>query len=351
MTELFKIIKKIKKIKNNIKILKRNLESLLNQKKKIKYSLLKNFSQKINIKKNKKFFFLQKTINEIEEWIEIFKKDKDPYILQEIKILYQNLKNNVHKIEKKFMFLQKDDKNNCYIDIQSGSGGLEAQDWTKILLRMYLRWAIKKNLKSYIIQETLGENSGIKSITLKIIGKYAFGWFRTESGIHRLVRKNPLNTNNRRHTSFSSVFVYPEIDKKINIKISLSDIKIDVYRASGAGGQHVNRTESAVRIKHLPTGLVTQCQNSRSQHQNKNSALKQLQSKLYEFEKKKKNIQKKNINKKKLDIRWGNQIRSYILDDSRIKDLQSGIETHNIQKILDGNLKIFIEKNLKNTTG
>ncbi len=249
------------------------------------------------------------------------------------------------------MFSNQYDQNNCYVDIQSGSGGIESQDWSKILLKMYIRWAAKKKLKSKIIQETCGEITGLKSVTLKITGKYAFGWFRTETGIHRLVRKSPFDTGNRRHTSFSSVFVYPSIKKNTKINLNPNDLRIDVYRSSGAGGQHVNRTESAVRITHIPTGITTQCQNDRSQHKNKNIALKQLYSKLYNVNLKKEKDIKKKINKNKLTIRWGNQIRSYILDSSRIKDIQTGIETSAVNSVLNGNLQIFVETNLKKNQG
>lgn len=212
---------------------------------------------------------------------------------------------------------------------------------------MYIKWSEIKKFSSYIIEESIGDIAGIKSSTLQIKGKYAFGWFRTESGIHRLIRKSPFDTGNKRHTSFCSIFIYPEIKKSKNIILNSSNLRIDVYRASGSGGQHVNCTESAVRITHIPTGVTTQCQNNRSQHKNKNTALKQLQSKLCSLEEKKNKIHKKKLNKKKLDIGWGNQIRSYILDDSRIKDLRTGITIYDVQSVLDGNLHQFIEKSLK----
>ncbi|XAJ79079.1 peptide chain release factor 2 [Buchnera aphidicola (Tuberolachnus salignus)] len=324
--------------------------SLLRDKKNILF-LLKKFKHKICIHKEKKIILFNQKIQDINDWTAIFLKDSDINILKEIKILYQDLNKNVKKIEKYIMFSNQYDQNNCYVDIQSGSGGIESQDWSKILLKMYIRWAAKKKLKSKIIQETCGEITGLKSVTLKITGKYAFGWFRTETGIHRLVRKSPFDTGNRRHTSFSSVFVYPSIKKNTKINLNPNDLRIDVYRSSGAGGQHVNRTESAVRITHIPTGITTQCQNDRSQHKNKNIALKQLYSKLYNVNLKKEKDIKKKINKNKLTIRWGNQIRSYILDSSRIKDIQTGIETSAVNSVLNGNLQIFVETNLKKNQG
>lgn len=244
------------------------------------------------------------------------------------------------------MFSNKNDNLDCYVDLQSGSGGIEAQDWTNMLLRMYLKWSDYKNFKTEIISISEGEIAGIKSATIKISGEYAFGWFRTETGIHRLVRKSPFNSNGNRHTSFCSVFVYPDVNYDINIKIKTSDLRIDVYRASGAGGQHVNRTESAVRITHIPSGTVTQCQNNRSQHKNKEQAMKQLIAKLYHIEIEKQKIEKQKNNNKKLNIGWGSQIRSYILDDARIKDLRTGVESRDIQSILNGKIDIFVKKSL-----
>lgn len=245
------------------------------------------------------------------------------------------------------MFSKKHDNCDCYIDIQSGSGGIEAQDWASMLLRMYLRWINSKDFSTTIITESLGEVSGIKSVTVKVSGSYAYGWLRTESGVHRLVRKSPFDSGKRRHTSFASVFVYPDIDDTINICIRMEDLRFDVYRASGAGGQHVNRTESAVRITHIPTNIVTQCQSGRSQHKNKMQAMKQLKSKLYNFELQKKNSAKKIREQTKQDIAWGNQIRSYILDDARVKDLRTGLEKRDIKSVLDGNLDDFIKTSLK----
>ena len=233
------------------------------------------------------------------------------------------------------------------LSIQSGSGGTEAQDWVAMLLRMYLRWLDSKNFKHEVVELSEGEVAGYKSATIKVNGEYAYGWLRTETGVHRLVRKSPFDSGNRRHTSFASVFAYPQINENINIQINPSDLRVDVYRASGAGGQHVNTTESAVRITHLPTKIVTQCQNGRSQHKNKESAMKQLRAKLYLFEIDKKNEIKNKVESQKSDISWGNQIRSYILDDSRIKDLRTNHETGNTQAVLDGDLDAFVEKSLK----
>jgi peptide chain release factor 2 len=245
------------------------------------------------------------------------------------------------------MFSGNYDSADCYLDIQSGSGGTEAQDWAEMLLRMYLRWAESKGFATDVMEVSDGDVAGIKSATIKVSGDYAYGWLRTETGVHRLVRKSPFDSGNRRHTSFSSVFVYPEIDDDIDIDINPADLRIDVYRASGAGGQHVNKTESAVRITHIPTGIVTQCQNNRSQHSNKDQAMKQLKAKLYELEMQKKNAEKQQMEENKSDIGWGSQIRSYVLDDSRIKDLRTGVETRNTQAVLDGDLDQFIEESLK----
>jgi peptide chain release factor 2 len=257
------------------------------------------------------------------------------------------LEEKLAQLEFRRMFSGEYDSADCYLDIQAGSGGTEAQDWASMLMRMYLRWAEARGFKTEIIEESEGEVAGIKSVTIKIIGDYAYGWLRTETGVHRLVRKSPFDSGGRRHTSFSSAFVYPEVDDDIDIDINPADLRIDVYRASGAGGQHVNRTESAVRITHIPTGLVTQCQNDRSQHKNKDQAMKQMKAKLYELEMQKKNAEKQAMEDTKSDIGWGSQIRSYVLDDSRIKDLRTGVETRNTQAVLDGSLDQFIEASLK----
>jgi peptide chain release factor 2 len=245
------------------------------------------------------------------------------------------------------MFSGETDANNAYLDIQAGSGGTEAQDWAEMLLRMYLRWGEAHGFKVELIEASAGEVAGIKSATVHIIGDYAFGWLRTETGVHRLVRKSPFDSGNRRHTSFASVFVSPEIDDSIEIEVNPADLRIDTYRASGAGGQHVNKTDSAVRITHEPTGVVVQCQNGRSQHQNKDQAMKQLKAKLYELELQKRNSELQAMEETKSDIGWGSQIRSYVLDQSRIKDLRTSIEKTNTQAVLDGDLDDFIEASLK----
>ena len=253
----------------------------------------------------------------------------------------------VADLEFRRMFSGEMDPNNAFVDIQAGSGGTEAQDWAEILLRMYLRWGERRGFKTELMEVSPGEVAGIKSATIKFDGDYAFGWLRTEIGVHRLVRKSPFDSGNRRHTSFASVFVSPEVDDSIDIEINPADLRIDVYRASGAGGQHVNRTESAVRITHNPTGLVTQCQNDRSQHKNKDQAMKQLKAKLYELEMQKRRATQQALEDTKSDIGWGSQIRSYVLDQSRIKDLRTGVEIANTQSVLDGNLDPFIEASLK----
>ena len=250
-------------------------------------------------------------------------------------------------LEFRRMFSGEMDACNAFVDIQSGAGGTEAQDWSDMLLRMYLRWAESHDFRAEIIEASAGEVAGIKSATVRIEGEYAYGWLRTETGVHRLVRKSPFDSGNRRHTSFASVFVSPEVDDDIDVEIDPSDLRIDVYRASGAGGQHVNRTESAVRITHLPTNVVVQCQNDRSQHKNKATAMKQLKAKLYELELQNRRAEAAAVEDSKADVGWGNQIRSYVLDQSRIKDLRTGVETGNTQAVLDGGLDNFIEASLK----
>ena len=250
-------------------------------------------------------------------------------------------------LEFRRMFSGEMDSNNAYVDIQSGAGGTEAQDWAEMLLRMYLRWAEAHGFKAEVIEASAGEVAGIKSATVHVIGEYAYGWLRTETGVHRLVRKSPFDSGNRRHTSFASVFTSPEVDDNIDIEIDPSDLRIDVYRASGAGGQHVNRTESAVRITHLPTNTVVQCQNDRSQHKNKATAMNQLKAKLFELEMQQRRVAASEVEESKADVGWGSQIRSYVLDQSRIKDLRTGVETGNTQAVLDGGLDAFIEASLK----
>jgi len=290
---------------------------------------------------------LDQGIEDVEGLIELAVEAEDIDTFQEAQAEADQLEEKLAKLEFQRMFSGAHDAADCYVDLQAGSGGTEAQDWTEMLLRMYLRWAESKGFKTELIEVSDGDVAGLKSATIKISGEYAFGWLRTETGIHRLVRKSPFDSNNRRHTSFAAAFVYPEIDDDIDIEINPADLRIDVYRASGAGGQHVNKTESAVRITHMPSGIVVQCQNDRSQHKNKDQAMKQLKAKLYELELQKKNADKQAMEDNKSDIGWGSQIRSYVLDDSRIKDLRTGVENRNTQAVLDGDLDKFIEASLK----
>jgi len=251
------------------------------------------------------------------------------------------------KLEFRRMFSGETDENNAYLDIQAGSGGTEAQDWAEMLLRMYLRWGEDKGFKTTLVEASAGEVAGLKSATVQFEGEYAFGWLRTETGVHRLVRKSPFDSGGRRHTSFASVFVSPEIDDNIEIDINPADLRVDTYRSSGAGGQHVNTTDSAVRITHEPSGIVSSCQTERSQHQNRDNAMKQLRAKLFEMEMLKRSAEKQAMEDSKADIGWGSQIRSYVLDDARIKDLRTGVETRNTQSVLDGALDPFIQASLK----
>ena len=257
------------------------------------------------------------------------------------------LETQVAKLEFQRMFAGEMDGASAFLDIQAGAGGTEAQDWADMLLRMYLRWTERRGFKTELIERSDGEVAGIKSVTLKVDGDHAFGWLRTETGVHRLVRKSPFDSGNRRHTSFAAVFVSPEVDDDIEIDINPADLRIDVYRSSGAGGQHVNKTESAVRITHAPSGVVVQCQNDRSQHKNKATAMKQLKAKLYELEVLKRNSVQQTVEDSKSDVGWGSQIRSYVLDQSRIKDLRTGHETGNTQAVLDGDLDPFMQASLK----
>ncbi len=290
---------------------------------------------------------LDQGVDDIEGLLELAVEAEDQETFDEIEPELADLETQLEKLEFRRMFSGEQDEADCYIDLQSGSGGTEAQDWTSMLLRMYLRWAEAKGFKTEVIEVSEGEVAGLKSATVRVSGEYAYGWLRTETGVHRLVRKSPFDSGGRRHTSFASAFIYPEIDDNIEIDINPADLRIDVYRASGAGGQHVNTTESAVRITHLPTNLVVQCQNDRSQHKNKDQAMKQLRAKLFEYEMQKQNAEKQANEDAKSDIGWGSQIRSYVLDDSRIKDLRTGIENRNTQAVLDGDLDKFIEASLK----
>ena len=273
--------------------------------------------------------------------------EDDEETVNEVVADLEGLEAIIGGLEFRRMFSGEMDTNNAYLDIQSGAGGTEAQDWSEMILRMYLRWAEAHGFKAEVIEASAGEVAGIKSATVHIVGEYAYGWLRTETGVHRLVRKSPFDSGARRHTSFSSVFVSPEVDDDIDIEIDPSDLRIDVYRASGAGGQHVNRTESAVRITHLPTNTVVQCQNDRSQHKNKATAMNQLKAKLYELEMQERRAAASIVEDSKADVGWGSQIRNYVLDQSRIKDLRTGIETGNTQAVLDGGLDTFIEASLK----
>ena len=290
---------------------------------------------------------LEQGLNDSRALLELAEQEQDAETLAALADDLQRLSQQVEALEFQRMFCGEMDANNAYMDINAGSGGTEAQDWAEMLLRMYLRWAERQNFKTNITEISSGEVAGIKSATIYIQGDYAYGWLRSESGIHRLVRKSPFNAGNKRHTSFASAFVYPEVDDELEIEINPSDLRIDVYRASGAGGQHVNKTESAVRITHLPTSIVTQCQNDRSQHKNKSFAMKQLKAKLYELEMRKKLSEKQAMEESKSDIGWGNQIRSYVLDQSRIKDLRTRHENSDTQAVLDGDITAFIEASLK----
>ena len=290
---------------------------------------------------------MTRSLTDASELLEFAAEENDQETLDAVEEDLLVLDADIAKLEFRRMFSGEMDESSAFLDIQSGSGGTEAQDWAEMLLRMYLRWAERHGFKSELIEVSPGEVAGIKSATIKVDGDYAFGWLRTEIGVHRLVRKSPFDSGNRRHTSFAAVFVSPEIDDDIDIDINPADLRIDVYRASGAGGQHVNRTESAVRITHEPSGGVVQCQNDRSQHKNKATAMKQLKSKLYELEIQKRNVDQQALEDTKSDIGWGSQIRSYVLDQSRIKDLRTGVEVGNTQGVLDGDLDQFIEASLK----
>ncbi len=283
----------------------------------------------------------------MSELLELAAEDDDAATLDQVGDELERVETQLADLEFRRMFAGELDPNNAYLEIQAGSGGTEAQDWAEMLLRMYLRWAEQKGFQSEITELSPGEVAGIKGATVAITGEYAFGWLRTETGVHRLVRKSPFDSGNRRHTSFASVFVSPEIDEEIEIEINPADVRIDTYRASGAGGQHVNKTDSAIRMTHLPTNIVVQCQSERSQHQNRDKAWKQLRAKLYEMEMLKRRAEQQTIEDNKADIGWGSQIRSYVLDQSRIKDLRTGIERTDPNEVLDGDLDSFIEASLK----
>lgn len=290
---------------------------------------------------------MEQQLHDAQELFQMAKDEVDVATLESIAIDVNNVEKVIANLEFRRMFSDPMDPNNCFVDIQSGSGGTEAQDWAAMLERMYLRYCERQGLNVEILEESIGDIAGIKSATLKVTGDYAYGYLRTETGVHRLVRKSPFDSGNRRHTSFASVFVYPEVDDTIEIEINPADLRIDTFRASGAGGQHINKTDSAIRITHNPTGIVVQCQSGRSQHRNKADALVMLKSRLYEAELRKRNEEKQAIEETKTDIGWGQQIRSYVLDQSRIKDLRTNIEIGNTQSVLDGDLSHFIEASLK----
>jgi peptide chain release factor 2 len=279
--------------------------------------------------------------------LDLAKQENDADVVKSVSGDLGRLEKQLGELEFQRMFSGEMDANNAFMDIQSGSGGTEAQDWANMLLRMYLMWGDKHGFKTEILEISEGEVAGIKSATVKFTGPYAYGYLRTESGVHRLVRKSPFDSGNRRHTSFASVFAYPEVDENIAVEINPADLRVDTYRASGAGGQHVNRTDSAIRITHNPTGIVVQCQSDRSQHRNRASAMAMLKSRLFERELQVRNQEKQKLEDSKSDIAWGHQIRSYVLDQSRIKDLRTGVETGNPQAVLDGDLDKFIDASLK----
>ena len=290
---------------------------------------------------------LESGLGDAKDLLEMGREEDDEETVASVVEDLASFETRVAALEFRRMFSGEQDASNAFLDIQSGSGGTEAQDWAEMLLRMFLRWGERQGFKTELIEASPGDVAGIKSATIQFSGEYAYGWLRTETGVHRLVRKSPFDSGNRRHTSFAGVFVAPEVDDNIDIDINPADLRIDVYRASGAGGQHVNRTESAVRITHEPSGIVVQCQNDRSQHKNKATAMKQLQSKLYEAELQKRRGDQQAVEESKSDIGWGSQIRSYVLDQSRIKDLRTGVESSNTQAVLDGDLSKFLEESLK----
>ncbi len=286
-------------------------------------------------------------LSDMGELLELAAEEDDSATLDEVARELGSVESQLGDLEFRRMFAGELDPNNAFLEITAGSGGTEAQDWAEMLLRMYLRWGEQRDFKTEIIELSPGEVAGIKSATVALTGEYAYGWLRTETGVHRLVRKSPFDSGNRRHTSFASVFVSAEIDDEIDIEINPADVRIDTYRASGAGGQHVNKTDSAIRITHLPTNTVVQCQSERSQHQNRDKAWKQLRAKLYELEMQKRKAAQQTVEDNKADIGWGSQIRSYVLDQSRIKDLRTGIERTDPNEVLDGDLDDFIEASLK----
>ena len=290
---------------------------------------------------------LDNGLRDAKELFEIARSEQDDATLVAIERDARGLEQTVADMEFRRMFSNPMDPNNCFLDIQAGSGGTEAQDWAQTLLRMYTRYCERKGFSVELLEESSGEVAGIKSASIKVTGDYAYGHLRTESGVHRLVRKSPFDANSRRHTSFASVFAYPEVDETIEVTINPADLRVDTFRASGAGGQHINKTDSAIRITHLPTNIVVQCQNDRSQHRNRAEAMAMLKSKLYELELRKRQVEKQALEDSKTDIGWGHQIRSYVLDQSRIKDLRTNVEIGNTESVLNGGLDVFIEASLK----
>jgi peptide chain release factor 2 len=290
---------------------------------------------------------LRSGIQDARELLEMALAEEDFDTVAAVETDADSLRERIEALEFRRMFANPADPSNCFLDIQAGAGGTEAQDWASMLLRQYLRYAERKGFKAEVLEESEGEVAGIKSATIKIEGEYAFGHLRTETGVHRLVRKSPFDSSGGRHTSFASVFVYPEVDDSVEIEINPADLRIDTFRASGAGGQHINKTDSAVRITHLPTGIVVQCQNDRSQHRNRAEAMAMLRARLYEREMRERMAEQQKLEDSKTDVGWGHQIRSYVLDQSRIKDLRTNVEISNTQKVLDGDLDMFISASLK----
>ncbi len=290
---------------------------------------------------------LRAGLDEAGELLELAEAEGDAATARSVEADVGRIEGDIKRLEFQRMFPGEMDSHNAFLDIQAGAGGTEAQDWAQMLMRMYLRWGDQQGFRTEVIELSSGEVAGIKSASIRFEGEYAYGWLRTETGVHRLVRKSPFDSNARRHTSFASVFVSPEVDDDISIEINPADLEMDVYRSSGAGGQHVNKTESAVRIRHMPSGIVVACQSERSQHKNRSTAMKMLKAKLYELEVNKRNAAAKVLEDSKADVSWGNQIRSYVLDQSRIKDLRTGVEVGNTTAVLDGDLAQFLEESLK----
>ena len=292
---------------------------------------------------------LQKELNDARELCALYAEDDSASVIvpEELVSSTHDLEQRIESMEFERLFSNPADPNNAWLEINAGSGGTEAQDWANMLLRMYLRWCERNDFKTEINEISAGEVAGIKSASVHVSGKYAYGWLRTETGVHRLVRKSPFDSGNRRHTSFAAVFISPDVDDDIEIEINNGDLRVDTYRASGAGGQHVNKTDSAVRITHIPSGIAVQCQNQRSQHQNRDNAMRQLRAKLYDLQMRERDAEKAALEESKSDIGWGSQIRSYVLDDSRIKDLRTKVETSNCESVLDGDINLFLQSNLR----